>query len=543
MEARLHKQEAEFRIVRTTHWRRPVDRSILLKPDGPSPIWPGSYGLSASRAGAAHAHHHSELLVADSDPAVHRLVAEIAHDSGLTPISASDSASLLRELDARVLDLIVLDSKLPGGDLLELTRRIRAVTPETQVIIVTAHGSFPVAVQAIKAGAFDYLTKPLDTVVVRHTIERAMEQHRLEIGVHRSLREQIRSNNGFGNIIGIAPEMQKLYRIITKVASSSNPVLILGESGTGKELVARAIHFNGSRRDRPFIPVDCGALVPTLIESELFGFEKGAFTGAERSKDGLLTIAEGGTLFLDEVGELPIDLQAKLLRALQEKEIRPVGSTRRIPLNVRIVAATNRDLELAVQQKAFRKDLYFRLAVVNLKIPPLRERKHDIPVLVHALLQRIAKSTGISREVGKDAMRILMAYDWPGNVRELENCLERASTLSSGPTLHEEDLPTQVRNGVSFLSGHGQPKANSAHEAKVMPIVEIERRAIMNAITQADGDKLLAARLLGIGKTTLYRKLREYDRIDMSDSRTIHERNESHAMLGAPDVFHKRQSK
>jgi two-component system response regulator HydG len=320
-------------------------------------------------------------------------------------------------------------------------------------------------------------------------------------------------------------------------------VLILGESGTGKELVARAIHFNGSRRDRPFIPVDCGALVPTLIESELFGFEKGAFTGAERSKDGLLTIAEGGTLFLDEVGELPIDLQAKLLRALQEKEIRPVGSTRRIPLNVRIVAATNRDLDLAVQQKAFRKDLYYRLAVVNLKIPPLRERKNDIPVLVHALLQRIAKSTGINREVGKDAMRVLMAYDWPGNVRELENCLERAATLSSGPTLHEEDLPTQVRNGVSFLSVNAQPKINSAHETKVMPIVEIERRAIINAITQANGDKLLAARLLGIGKTTLYRKLREYDGINMADSKLIPERSEAHAILGPSEVFHKRQNK
>jgi two-component system response regulator HydG len=348
-------------------------------------------------------------------------------------------------------------------------------------------------------------------------------------------------NNGFGNIIGRAPEMQKLFRIINKVSSSSNPVLILGESGTGKELVARAIHFNGVRRDRPFIPVDCGALVPTLIESDLFGFEKGAFTGAERSKDGLLTIAEGGTLFLDEVGELPIDLQAKLLRALQEKEIRPVGSTRRIPLNVRIVAATNRDLELAVQQKAFRKDLYFRLAVVNLKIPPLRERKQDVPVLVHALLQRIAKSTGINREVGRDAMRILMAYDWPGNVRELENCLERASTLSSGPTLHEEDCRRRSEIMSLYLSANAPGKTNSGHETRVMPIAEIEKRAIMNAITQANGDKLLAARLLGIGKTTLYRKLREYDRINLTDSKVMHERNEAHATLSASDIFHKRQ--
>jgi two-component system response regulator HydG len=503
---------------------------------------PGACGLSAIRAGAAHARHHSELLVADSDPSVQKLVREIAHNLGLTPVSATDSASLLRELDTRVLDFVVLDSKLPGGDLLELTRRIRDASPETQIIVVTAQASFPVAVQAIKAGAFDYLSKPLDSAIVQHTIERAMEQHRLEIGVHRSLREQIRANNGLGNIIGRAPEMEKLYRIINKVASSSNPVLILGESGTGKELVARAIHFNGIRRDRPFIPVDCGALVPTLIESELFGFEKGAFTGAERSKDGLLTIAEGGTLFLDEVGELPIDLQAKLLRALQEKEIRPVGSTRRIPLNVRIVAATNRDLELAVQQKAFRKDLYFRLAVVNLRIPPLRERKNDIPLLVHALLQRIAKSTGINREVGKDAMRVLTAYDWPGNVRELENCLERASTLSSGPTLHEEDLPTQVRNGVSFLSAQPPAKPNSGHDTKVMPIAEIEKHAIINAIAQANGDKLLAARLLGIGKTTLYRKLREYDGIISDDSSGSSDRAEARTSHSASDIFQKRQT-
>src|SRR5215467_12942844 len=229
-------------------------------------------------------------------------------------------------------------------------------------------------------------------------------------------------------------------------AHSSHPVLILGESGTGKEMVARSIHFSGPYRDKPFIPVDCGSLVPTLIESELFGYVKGAFTGAVQAKDGLLAIAEGGTIFLDEVGELPVDLQAKLLRAIQEKEIRPVGSTKRIPINVRILAATNRDLEQAVSQGAFRRDLYFRLNVLSLKIPPLRERRQDVPLLAQYFLDRMARETGQERVLSDDAIKIMLAYDWPGNVRELENCLERACAFTSGQTPHLGDLPAAVSN-------------------------------------------------------------------------------------------------
>ena len=247
-------------------------------------------------------------------------------------------------------------------------------------------------------------------------------------------------------MIGRSPEMDKLYRILAKVAQSSHPVLILGESGVGKELVARSIHSNGPHADRPFVPIDCGSLVPTLMESELFGYVKGAFTGANRSKDGLLASAQGGTVFLDEIGELPLDLQAKLLRALQEKEVRPVGATHRIAINVRILAATNRNLAAMVEQGRFRKDLYYRLSVVNLRIPPLRERKQDIPLLAAHFLERMSRETGTAHTLSDDALRTLVDYEWPGNVRELEHSLDRACTLSSGPVLHLGDLPTQLQN-------------------------------------------------------------------------------------------------
>ena len=272
--------------------------------------------------------------------------------------------------------------------------------------------------------------------------------------------------------------------------------MIHGESGTGKELVARSIHFSGPNHDKPFIPVDCGSLVPTLIESELFGYVKGAFTGANRSKEGLLSLANGGTVFLDEIGELGTDLQVKLLRALQEKEIRPVGATRPLPINVRILAATNRNLETAVEQGGFRKDLYFRLNVLSLRVPPLRERKQDIPLLVGHFLDRLSRLTGSQRIISDEALKIMLAYDWPGNVRELENCIERACT--SG------DLPTALQNAMR------QQSSADMRQSTIIPIAQLEREAILNALRQLKGDKLEAAKKLGMGKTTLYRKIREY---------------------------------
>jgi two-component system response regulator HydG len=315
-------------------------------------------------------------------------------------------------------------------------------------------------------------------------------------------------------MIGRSTEMEKIYRILSKVAQSSHPVLILGESGSGKELVARTVHAYGPNAQKPFLPVDCGSLVPTLIESELFGYVKGAFTGANRSKDGLLVSAEGGTVFLDEIGELTLDLQAKLLRALQEKEVRPVGATHRIAIKARIVAATNRDLASMVEKGTFRKDLFYRLNVVNLRLPSLRDRREDIPLLAAHFLDRISRERSKKYVLSNEALRTMMRHDWPGNVRELENAVERACTMSSGPVLHLGDLPTQLQQ-EALAAHHAAAAAAAKSEAAegthaVKPLADLEREAILNAIRMLNGDKLQAAKLLGIGKTTLYRKLKEY---------------------------------
>jgi len=299
--------------------------------------------------------------------------------------------------------------------------------------------------QAIRAGAQEYLTKPFNLDQLRLTLERIAIhlKHNTEARIRC---EQLKTTSGLGGIIGRTAEMEKLYRLISKAAQSSHPVLILGESGTGKEMIARAVHYFGPRRHKGFLPVDCGSRVPTLIESELFGHVKGAFTGAAQSKDGLLSIADGGTIFLDEVGELAPGLQSKLLRALQKKEIRPVGSTKSIPVNARIIAATNRDLEQEVARGSFRLDLFYRLNVLSLKAPPLRERRQDIPLLVAKFLEQHSTFSERKYEITEEAMRALLAHDWPGNVRELENCIERCCAINSGPTISLRILPTPFRS-------------------------------------------------------------------------------------------------
>jgi DNA-binding NtrC family response regulator len=444
------------------------------------------------------------LLIVDDDRAVREACREVAQSLGFNVQVAESAETAYRLLDAHSTDAVLLDLRLPGANGLEALHAIKKHRSDALVIVVTGYGTVQSAVQAMKDGAYDYVTKPFSMEELRLLLERVAGHLKLKTE-NRVLREAIKSRQGFGNIIGRAPEMEKIYRIITKAGQSSHPVLILGESGTGKELVAKSIHFSGPFRNKPFIPVDCGSLVPTLIESELFGHVRGAFTGATHSKDGLLAIAEGGTVFLDEIGDLPIDLQAKLLRAIQEKEIRPVGSVKRVPINVRILAATNRDLERGVADGTFRRDLYFRLNVLTLRIPPLRERRQDIPLLVAHFLERQGREAGIEKTVSDDALKALLSYDWPGNVRELENCLERACALSSANELQVRDLPTQVYSVPMDLLGVSQPSNG------IVPIAELERQTILNALAQVNGDKMMAARLLGIGKTTLYRKLKEYE--------------------------------
>jgi two-component system response regulator HydG len=512
-------------------------------------------GADAAQGAAQNLHSPEfqtlHLLVVDDDDPVRNACSEIARNMGFNVHQAESGPSARAILKQIPIDLLLLDLKLPGGGGLLLLEETRALHPDTVVVVMTAYATVSSAVEAMRIGAADYLTKPFALEELTAMLARA--SHRKQIDLEsRMLRERLRSQSGDGHIIGSSPEMEKLYRILSKVAFSAHPVLILGESGTGKEMVARSIHDNGRNAKKPFVPVDCGSLVPTLIESELFGHVKGAFTGANRSKEGLLAAAEGGTVFLDEIGELPLDLQAKLLRALQEKEVRPVGATQAVPISARVLAATNRDLAVMVEQGKFRKDLYFRLNVVSLRIPPLRNRRNDIPILAQHFLKRIERETGRERIFSDEALRLMTEFDWPGNVRELENAIERACALSSGPVLHMDDFPTQLQEfrmqaqqslldererqllqaqqaearlsqGLGPNSGQTSNQSGGRHggmndtsltqldtNEEIVSIAELEKQAILNTIRQLNGDKLMAARLLQIGKTTLYRKLKEY---------------------------------
>jgi DNA-binding NtrC family response regulator len=458
------------------------------------------------------------VLVVDDDEAVRKACCQIAAGMGFEVVGAESATAARAILKQRRIDLLLLDLKLPGGGGLPLLEQVKALHPDTAVIVMTAFATVSSAVEAMRIGAGDYLTKPFALEELTAVLERTGQQLQMDVQ-SRQLRERLRTQQGMGGLVGRSPEMEKLYRILSKVAYSTHPVLILGESGTGKELVARSIHFNGPNAAKPFVPVDCGSLVPTLIESELFGHVKGAFTGADRAKEGLLASAEGGTVFLDEIGELPLDLQAKLLRALQEKEVRPVGATQARPISARVLAATNRDLATMVEQGRFRKDLYFRLNVVNLRIPPLRDRREDIAVLATHFLKQMEKETGVERTFSDSMLRTMTEYDWPGNVRELENAIERACALSSGPVLHLGDLPTQLQNfrmqqgpAAHATEGDGPERSEMriTSDGGIVSIAEMEKQAILGTIRQLKGDKLMAAKLLGIGKTTLYRKLKEY---------------------------------
>ncbi len=451
------------------------------------------------------------LLVVDADAAVRSACAEIAAGLGYAVESTGDIGQARGLLRGQAADILLIN--LPNGSNqgVELIAEIKLLYPDIAVIAMTSSGSVNAAVEAMRCGASDYLTKPFAMDELSTVLDRAAQSHMTDTTT-RQLRERLRLSEGLGAMIGRSPEMEKIYRILSKVAQSAHPVLILGESGTGKELVARTIHAYGPNASKPFLPVDCGSLVPTLIESELFGYVKGAFTGANHSKDGLLVSAEGGTVFLDEIGELSLDMQAKLLRALQEREVRPVGANHRVPIKARIVAATNRDLAGMVEKGGFRKDLFYRLNVVNLRLPPLRDRREDIPLLAAHFLDGISRENGRKFTLSDEVLRTMMHYDWPGNVRELENSIERACALSSGPVIHLGDLPTQLQQqGMEARRAAAGGESDGPDCAPaVKTLAELEREAILGAIRTLRGDKLQAARLLGIGKTTLYRKLKEY---------------------------------
>jgi len=447
------------------------------------------------------------LLIVDDEQSIRRLCITIGRSLGLTCTEAESTETALASLETETPDLILTDMKLPSLSGVELLRQAKALLPRTEVAIMTGHGSIESAVDAMKLGAYDYIEKPFRVEKLRLLLQRMAEKVRL-VTENQFLRERVSAEGDLDGIVGASGKIQDVLRMISRLKDTRTPVLIYGESGTGKELVARAIHFRGTMAQTPFVAVDCGSLVPTLMESELFGYEKGAFTGAVKSKAGLFQHANGGTIFLDEIGELPLEMQAKLLRALQEKEVRPVGSNERINVDVRVVAATNRDLEAAYRAGTFRKDLYFRLNVVTVHIPCLRERRSDIPMLVHHFLDRYAP--GDSVQVTSAAMKSLLQYDWPGNVRELENCVARAITLGDRRVVDVSDLPPAIRSEQVAPStmAAGQVDASSL---STVALAEMERMTILRVFEQARGDKALAGKLLGISRATLYRKLKRYN--------------------------------
>jgi len=466
------------------------------------------------------------LLVADEDAEVRAACVEIGRRLGFQVAEAARVESAQAVVRHQKVDLVLLDLKIAGVGTginaggMSLLEEVKNLHPGTSVIAMTTTGTVASAVETMRMGAEDYLTKPfaLDDLVT--TLKRCALQTHLDTE-KRMLRERLRSQRGSGPLIGHSPVMEKLYRMLSKVAHSTHPALILGESGTGKELVGRSIHFNGPQAAKPFIPVDCGAVAPWLIEAELFGYVAGAYPGRTQNghgggKDGLLVSADGGTVFLSEIDELPLDLQAKLLRALQEKVVHPVGGTHTVPIAARILASSHADLSARVEQGKFRRDLYFRLNIVTLRIPALRQRKEDIPELAQFFLEREGRASGVAYTLSDEALRVLVAYDWPGNVRELESAIERACSTNSGPVLQVNDLPSSLQ-ALSVQTRGGQVLAPEARDLPpgwgpegIQSIAELERQAILGTIRRLAGDKLLAAKLLGIGKTTLYRKLKEY---------------------------------
>jgi two-component system response regulator HydG len=462
------------------------------------------------------ASHYISLLVVASERAVRECCKEVAEDLRFRVHLADNAAAALRILDARAIDLVLLDSVLGGRYGLELLRRIRETHPEAQVVLLNGNATADSVLAAMKSGAWDCLRKPFHLDELTSLLERAINQLRFS-QEGRAIRESLRNQSACAGLLGRSREIDRLQRIVAKVVPGRHPVLIQGETGTAKESVARAIHFHGPFHDRPFIPVDCGSLTPLIMEAELFGSLKNPPSAHGKPKDGLFVMAQRGTLFLDEVSKMPLDLQAALVRAMQEKEIWHTGLGKPIPFDARIIAATSCDLDAAMTEGTFRRDLHARLNIVNLRLPALRERREDIRVIAEHFVGRFSRDKEPRLSIGAEAMKVLCSYDWPGNVRELESCLQRAVALAAGPVLEARDLPAEIRHArVVTLPPipYGKPG--------IVPLAQLEREAILNALHELNGDRITAAQLLGIGKTTLYRKLKEYKIVDHADSQNRH---------------------
>ncbi len=441
------------------------------------------------------------ILVVDDDAGHRHMLTTLLADWGYGPNTAASGEEAVFLCRERAFDLILMDVRMAGMSGIEALREIKAHNPAIPVLIMTAYSNIESAVEAIKAGAYDYLTKPLDFDDLRLTLDRALDHASLR-HENTALRATLDAAFDPGGIIGQSLPMRRFMDMLATIAPSEATVLITGESGTGKEPIARAIHANSPRRKGPYIAVNCAALTETLLESELFGHEKGAFTGAERRREGRFLAADNGTIFLDEIGEMPLAMQVKLLRAIQEREIQRVGGDQTLKVDVRIVAATNRDLVREVENRTFRQDLYYRLNVVTLALPPLRERREDIPLLASHFLSRFAARNGKNiKGFTPAAMDRLVKHSWPGNVRELENAVERAVVLLVGEYIGERELPPALSDQVG---------PHSASSLAGLTLEELERQAILEALDAAGGNKSEAARRLGITRKTMHAKLLKY---------------------------------
>ena len=449
------------------------------------------------------------ILIVDDEKNYPLILSAVLEDEGYETLSAGGGAEALSIIEGSDVDLVLTDMKMPGMDGIELLEKIKSGNPDLPVIMMTAHGTVDKAVEAMQKGAYSFVMKPFDNERLVLFVNKAISMYQV-IKENRRLKKDAALQYGFGNIIGKSKAMRVIFDTIEKVAPSSASILIEGESGTGKELVAKAIHFNSPRRDKPFIAVNCSAFVETLLESELFGHEKGAFTGAHMMKKGRFELADGGTLFLDEIGELPQNLQVKLLRVIQEKYIERVGGAKPISVNIRLIAATNKTLEEEIRKGRFREDLYYRLNVVRIVIPPLRERPEDIRPLVDHFIKKYSherKSGAPVNGVDQQVEKLFYQYNWQGNIRELENVIERAMIFCPGNLITEEDLPKQLKSSIdNTLHLEGIPADATLYDT----LAKVEQTMITRALKLANNVQSHAAELLGIGKSGLNQKIKKY---------------------------------